>query len=123
MINVDLFTVECLKCGHSFGLSDQELYEMRSCHCPNCGQEMNRWTFFDLKRAYFCAIDMLGKILSLGPFAPEPPNFRFTISGDPSESEDVRLIKFNIALNDKMIAKLQSRIDSEKHDEKEHKKL
>jgi len=54
---------------------------------------MNRWTFFDLKRAYFNAVCMLGQLLSLGPFAPDAPNFTFEISGDPEESEDVRLSK------------------------------
>lgn len=113
---MDFFTVTCKKCGHSFGLSDEELYFMRRCFCPKCGQRMNNWTFFDLKRAYFDAVIMMRDILSLGPFAPEAPNFTFTIAGDPSESEDVRLLKFQIAIFDEITAKLQHKIDNEKID-------
>ncbi len=115
---MDFFTVTCLKCGHSFGLSDQELYEMKSCPCPNCGQRMSNWTFFDLKRAYFDAVIMMRDILSLGPFAPEEPNFTFRLAGDPSESEDVRLLRFMIAVFDKLTASTQDNIDKEGEDKK-----
>ncbi len=110
---MDLFTVTCLKCGHSFGLSDKELFEMKACSCPNCGQRMSNWTFFDLKRAYFDAVIMMRDILSLGPFAPEAPNFTFAISGDQSESEDARLLRFMLAVFDKPTASAQDNIDKE----------
>jgi len=93
-IEKDFFTLTCKSCGHEFGLSDKTLYEMRDCSCPNCGNRINNWTFYRLKRAYYNSIDMIGQILSLGPFKPDEPNFEFRISGDPAESEDVRLLRF-----------------------------
>lgn len=110
---MDFFTVTCLKCGHSFGLSDQELYEMKSCFCPNCGQRMSNWTFFDLKRAYFDAVIMMRDILSLGPFAPEAPNFTFAISGDQSESEDARLLRYIQTVFGGIAEKAQDKIKKE----------
>lgn len=108
---MDFFTVTCLKCGHSFGLSDKELFEMRSCSCPNCGQRMSNWTFYETKRKYFESISMIGRVLSLGPFAPEKPNFAIELAGNSEDSEDVRLLKFLIAVFDELTAAVQDKIN------------
>lgn len=100
-IDKDFFTLTCKSCGHEFGLTNNTLYEMQGCPCPNCGQSMNSWTFYRLKRAYFDSIDMVGQILALGPFKPDEPNFEFRISGDPAEPEDVRLLRFLITDDEK----------------------
>lgn len=69
---------------------------------------------FDLKRAYFDAVSMMGDVLSLGPFAPEEPNFTFTISGDQSESEDARLLRYIQTVFDGIAEKAQEKINKEK---------
>ncbi len=109
----DFFTITCKACGHSFNLTDQQLYYVRFCSCPKCGQEMNRRTMFDLKRAYFDAVSMMGDVLSLGPFAPEEPNFTFRIAGDPSEQEDIRLMRYIQTVFDGIAEKAQDKIKKE----------
>ncbi len=92
--DADLFLLTCKTCGHSFNLTNQQLYGLLTLSCPECGQKISNWTFYELKRAYFNTISMVGKVLSLGPFAPEEPNFTFRIAGNPSEPEDIRLLRF-----------------------------
>ena len=91
---MDLFQVKCLKCGHSFGLTDNELYHMTGCSCPKCNQKMGPWQFYAMKEKFFSCALMQKKILAtIGFQTPDIRMFSVEVAGDESEPEDVRLLR------------------------------